>query len=48
MKSLIIDCPDCFTNVDLSDQNNVIVCIVTIGIGAIIRWIEKRKAKKKR
>jgi hypothetical protein len=47
MKTLIIDCPDCLQNIDLSDKNSVIACIVTLGVAAIIRAIEKRKNRKK-
>jgi hypothetical protein len=47
MKTLIIDCPDCLQNIDLSDKNSVIACIVTFGVAAIIRAIEKRKNRKK-
>jgi hypothetical protein len=47
MKLLVTDCPDCLTNVDLTDKNSIIACVVTMGIAAIIRWIEKRKNRKK-
>lgn len=47
MKLLVVDCPDCLTNVDLSDKNSIIACMVTVGVAAIIRWIEKRKNRKK-
>jgi hypothetical protein len=48
MRNLVVDCPDCVTNIDLSNKEGIIACIVTVGIGAIIRWIEKRKDRKKK
>ena len=48
MYSLITDCPDCVNNIDLTDKNNILACVITIGIGAIIRWLEKRHDKKRR
>jgi hypothetical protein len=47
MRFLAVDCPDCITNVDLTDKNSIIACAVTVVVGAIIRYIEKRKDRKK-
>jgi hypothetical protein len=40
------DCVDCLKNIDPSNKGEMITCIVTIVIGAVIRVIEKRKMSK--
>ena len=46
--SLITDaCPDCITNLPDGDLKSAVTCLVTVGIGAIIRYIELRKIKRK-
>jgi hypothetical protein len=40
------DCVDCLSNVDLSNKTEVITCLVTIAVGVVIRFIEKRKDRK--
>jgi hypothetical protein len=42
------ECVDCLQNVDLSNKSELITCLVTIVIGAIIRVIEKRHDRKNR
>lgn len=49
MNSLIplnAECVDCLSNVDLSNKTELITCLVTIAVGAVIRFIEKRKDRK--
>ena len=41
------DCVDCISDIDFSDKKSVISCLVTIGLGIVIRWIEKSKLKRK-
>jgi len=38
-------CPDCLPNIDPSDKNSILTCLVTITVGAVIRYIEKRQIK---
>jgi len=40
------ECVDCLSNVDLSNKTELITCLVTIAVGAVIRFIEKRKDRK--
>lgn len=40
-------CPDCLTNLDNSDIKSSLTCLITIGIGAVIRYFEIRKIKRR-
>lgn len=46
MNFLSINCPDCVNNIDLTDRNSIIACAITIVVGAVVRFIEKRKDRK--
>jgi hypothetical protein len=46
MIQLAAECPDCINNVDLSHPNSILTCVITIGIAAVIRWIERRNMRK--
>ena len=37
------ECVDCLSNTDFTNKTELITCLVTIAVGAIIRIIEKRK-----
>lgn len=39
-------CPDCIMNIPNTDTNTTIGCVVTVIVGAIIRFIELRRIKK--
>lgn len=47
MFQLVAECPDCINNVDITHPNSILTCVLTIGLAAVIRWIEKRKDRKK-
>ncbi len=40
------ECVDCLSNINLANKTEVVTCLVTIAVGAIIRIIEKRKMKR--
>lgn len=48
MFSLTTNCPDCVTNIDLTDKNSIIACAITIVVGAVVRYFEKRKDRRKK
>jgi hypothetical protein len=47
MINLAAECPDCINNIDLSHPNSILTCVLTIGLAAVIRWIERRKDRRK-
>lgn len=47
MFQLAAECPDCINNIDTSHPNSILTCVLTIGLAAVIRWIEKRKDRRK-
>lgn len=46
---LLVDenCPECIVNLSNGDWKSALACLATIGIGALIRAIEKRRLIKR-
>lgn len=46
---LLVDenCPECIVNLTNGDWKSALACLATIGIGALIRAIEKRRLIKR-
>ena len=40
-------CPDCLTNIPNGDLKSAVSCLITVGIAAVIRYIELRRIKRK-
>lgn len=40
-------CPDCLMNIPNGDLKSAVSCLVTVGVAAVIRYIELRRIKRK-
>lgn len=45
---LVDDCVNCFIGIGAVEKEHVITCLITVAVGAVIRFFEKRKMKKQR
>lgn len=41
-------CPDCVSNLDITDKQSVLTCAITVVFGLVVRYIEKRKSRRRR
>lgn len=48
LNEIVTPCLNCANEVLQADKSNIITCLITVTVGVIIRWIEKRKMKRSR